>query len=60
MPLANQLGLNSGALTMARTAPVLGSNATTAAPVAPELRNCSNSFLTASSAAFWIFTSIVR
>ena len=39
MPLANQLGLNSGALTMARTAPVLGSNATTAAPVAPELRN---------------------
>ena len=52
MPLANQLGLNSGALTIASTAPVLGSRATTAAPVAPELRNISNCFLTASSAVF--------
>ena len=32
MPLANQFGLNSGALTIAKMAPVLGSMATTAAP----------------------------
>ena len=32
MPLANQFGLNSGALTIAKMAPVLGFIATTAAP----------------------------